>query len=219
MFSVTRRDVATPRRRKKSERCSSLAAACSFSPQDPTFAPLDPRSTDPRTRFVRIMTWHMLESMFKLLLALLVGIVSPLCCCEATALAGTSCAVVGVATSDTRSDEASCCGGCRDRASDAAALAPHQVASKAAPRDPTHPGTCPTCPKCKGVQSIALDHGPKLPALDNTWTTLATITIAAILDSSHSMNSIGSRPPSWRADPPSVKANRDALRWHCALIV
>ncbi|MBX3392756.1 MAG: hypothetical protein KF787_08920 [Phycisphaeraceae bacterium] len=146
----------------------------------------------------------MRHPLLRILVALLIGVWSPLCCCQAMALAGNVCE----GTHQIKTD--SCC---------------HEESHPGEDETPANHGgslpvDCPSCPSCQGTSGGAgLTAEAKLPTLEQKWNALATIALAVLFDLPQSDEVISLGRPPWWNDPPFVKANREALRWHCALIV
>lgn len=59
----------------------------------------------------------------------------------------------------------------------------------------------------------------RLPAVANEPDAAASLVLAALLDVAHPNAAVGAERRSWSSDPPFVRANRDLLRWHCALTI
>lgn len=107
----------------------------------------------------------------------------------------------------------SCCHGCQDVSG---------VDEGESPIDPerSHQNDCPSCPSCKGpTTSALLNADAKPPTMEQDWSSIATPVLAVYLDSISCYQAVRPNRPSWWRDPPFVNANRDALRWHCALIL
>jgi hypothetical protein len=152
----------------------------------------------------------MRHPLLRILVALIIGVVTPVCCCQAMALAGSICdgrhAVV------TKAD--SCCHECPDgRASDHRQEAPSD-------EQPPLPGDCPSCPSCEGTSGgTGAKAEVNLPVFEKVWNALATIAVVVLWSLPPLEAQVAPAPPGWAADPPFLKANREALRWHCALLV
>lgn len=170
----------------------------------------------------------MRHPLLRILVALLIGVVTPLCCCQAAALAGGACSGghVSTAVSD------SCCGGCDSGAGsdERPAEQPCSDQSQDDQQDqsqdqpcqdqPSHPGKCPSCPSCQGTSSgTGVNAEARLPAFEQQWNALATFTLTVLWTIDAPETNLASRPPGWAKSPPHLKANRDAQRWHCALLV
>jgi len=152
----------------------------------------------------------MRHPLLRILVALLIGVATPVCCCQAMALAGGVCdGRFGAAA-----ESASCCHQCPD--------SPLSDQEQEAPTDevPPSPSDCPSCPSCQGTSGgTGVKAEANLPVFEKVWNALATIAVAVLwsllpLDAQNTP-----APPGWAADPPFLKANREALRWHCALLV
>ncbi len=59
----------------------------------------------------------------------------------------------------------------------------------------------------------------RLPAFDQHWNALATIALVALWTVDATDANLVLRQPGWALSPPYLKANRDAQRWQCALLV
>ncbi len=152
----------------------------------------------------------MRHPLLRILVALLIGVVSPLCCCRAMAVVGTPCGGAHVAAVESES----CCGGCVGD--------PASEQGREAPTDerPHAPGECPSCPSCDGVAGgAAAKVESKLPAFEPQPEWLAAVTVAVLWNLPPLDLTSAVRSPGWASDPPFLKANREALRWHCALLV
>ncbi len=151
----------------------------------------------------------MRHPLLRILVALLIGVVTPLCCCQAMALAGSLCNGRQAAATEL----GSCCHECPlDPASD----------QRQTPTDdqPPLPGECPSCPSCQGTSGgTGAKSEASLPAFEQQWHASAMVAIAVVWNFSNPGPEATPSQPRWTADPPHLKANREALRWHCALLV
>lgn len=163
----------------------------------------------------------MRHPLLRILVALLIGVISPLCCCQAAALVGGGCG----GGHEIAAKVESCCGGCSGKAESGEEQTPAPLPTDApsdVPSDDHHgpPGKCPSCPTCQGTSAGA---GAKaeatLPAFEPQWNALATISLAVLWDLPTLGTTTEAAPPGWAIDPPHLRANRAALRWYCALIV
>jgi hypothetical protein len=149
----------------------------------------------------------MRHPLLRILAALLIGVWSPLCCCQASAWMGRSCSDRGHARA--WGDES--CGCCTDEAPS------DDEPDCRFPEDGTRPG-CPACPACQGsVGASGLIPSSKaqqyhmgieaipMPAHRSSATSLPWDDKLSILTPGHSSA--------------HIRANRAALRWHCALNV
>ncbi|HMN95710.1 MAG TPA: hypothetical protein PKC43_03460 [Phycisphaerales bacterium] len=148
-------------------------------------------------------------SLVRIILALLVGVWSPLCCCQAMALVGRACergALRGA-------EAAGCCSRC---AADDGVPASQDDAAPTRPADQL-PGGCDSCPACLGAIGIAV----KLESL--TMIPDAGSDERASVDPRPSPRQRIRRDDAGSLSGPrpsqSLRANRPALRWHCTLIV
>lgn len=151
----------------------------------------------------------MRHPLLRILVALLIGVVTPLCCCQAMALAGSICDGRHAETTSS----ASCCHECPGDPG------PDQQQDSPTDDDSDTPGDCRSCPSCQGASGGA---GAKaevnLPAIEKVLDTLETIAVAVLWSLPPLESQDASAPPGWAAAPPFLKANREALRWHCALL-
>jgi hypothetical protein len=153
----------------------------------------------------------MLRVWIHLLLVLLIGSSSPICCCRAMALLGGSC---GPERSEAMvlADAAVACGGgcCR-------------TGPATADRDDEDGGDRGPVPDCAECPACHVDVAGPRGELDAT--SLAAIAAAFALveqegrsiDACAAPDEVDQCAPE-RSDPPSLRANRCALRWHCALV-
>lgn len=151
----------------------------------------------------------MRNPLLRILAALVIGVWSPLCCCQVTALIGTACRSIAEAPVA----KAGCCSKCHEESKQRDG--DHSNDPKGSPLS-----ECPSCPSCQGTSSGAgLKAESTSPAIERACDTAAVI-VAVVLHDQPRMGAMV-RPilPSWWGDPPFVRANREALRWQCALIV
>lgn len=152
----------------------------------------------------------MRHPLLRILVALLIGVVTPLCCCQATAIVGSGCGEPHTAAIKPNS----CCNGCADD--------PASKQHRDAPTDnePPAPGKCPSCPSCDGTPAgTAINVEARLPAFEHDWDVIATLALAVLWDLPSLETRVTASPPGWASDPPFLKANREAQRWYCALVV
>ncbi|MGD9688403.1 MAG: hypothetical protein AB7K52_04455 [Phycisphaerales bacterium] len=152
----------------------------------------------------------MRHPVLRILVALFIGVVSPLCCCQVMELTGSACG----GTHEVTAKSESCCSGC---SSDPAPIHDQQAP---ADDDEHSPGKCPSCPSCQGTSvGAGVKFESKTPVLNHQLHALATLALAVVwnppLPAAQAVPSL----PAWAFDPPYLKANREALRWHCALLV
>jgi len=155
---------------------------------------------------------------FRVLVALLIGVWSPLCCCQAMTLVGRAC-------ESTASDvvaQSTCCPNCPTETSEATEDESRPPASAPDNGQSTHPDDCPSCPSCQGLSGgVGLNVEAELPTFEQQWSAIATIALAVILELPWTDEMMVRGRPPWPwggwGSPPHVKANRDAQRWHCAL--
>lgn len=151
----------------------------------------------------------------RVLIAVLLGLWSSLCCCQARAIIGQSCGG-GQATQFTQAapgSPRSCCHSHdeqRDRGGDN-----HDPDGG----DGDSQRKSPVCPSCQSPQGTA---GPKLESGPQDWerarVAVVTFVLADILPAPEHAPLVLSTPGR-DSTPAAPRANRDALRWHCALIV
>jgi hypothetical protein len=172
--------------------------------------------------------YSMRHPLLRILVALLIGVVTPLCCCQAAALAGGACAGKHVAAAESDS----CCGGRvgETRTDEGPAEQPCQDQPRDDSQDqsqdrpdhdqPSPPGKCPSCPSCQGTSAgTGISAEARLPAFEQQWNALATFALAVLWTMEAPEALVAPHPPGWAHYPPHLKANRDAQRWHCALLV
>lgn len=151
----------------------------------------------------------MRHPLLRILFALLIGAWLPLCCCQATALARTACG--GLHTPQVQAN--SCCQGCDEEPR-------HGEDYATGEHESSLPGDCVSCPASQGTSGGAgLTVEAKLPTLEQKWNATASIALAVLFDLRQPDEATGPGHPLWWDDVASIKANRDALRWHCALII
>lgn len=172
----------------------------------------------------------MRHPLLRILIALLVGMASPLCCCQAALFTGDTCGpspVVVVFTPEAAPTPA----------------APSRCCSSAKCHDEQPPATSPTNSDTDNHNSPAHTHNPSQPC-DTCPTCYSTIKQASIDNlSSSTLNAFAKQylcsdaafptlvellrlelhakqPQAYsQSDDAHIRPNRAALRWHCALIV
>lgn len=145
----------------------------------------------------------------RILLALLIGVWSPLCCCQAKALAGIACSPSLAAEAATDS----CCHECNDESVPSDDDWPDEHGG-------SPPGDCHSCPSCRGISvGAGLQTESKLSMDEQGWNALATLALPVLHGHPRPDDAIVASRPSWWESPPHVRANRDVQRWHCALIL
>ncbi len=152
---------------------------------------------------------RMPHSLLRILVALLIGVWSPLCCCQAMMLAGSVCEISHsvAAVSD------SCCHNCEDRP-----VSENEHPSSGL--DGQHPSDCKSCPSCQGLSSGAgLKIEAGLASVEEQWNAIATIARDVFFHVPRRDDAIVPGRPLWWGSPPYVKANRETLLWHCALTI
>ena len=152
----------------------------------------------------------MRHPLLRILVALLIGIIMPLCCCQAASFVGGHCS--GIVEAAQIVD--SCCHESEDESS---APPDNDGTERNAPQPAE---TCPSCPSCQGsVAGNGAKSEATIPSFKSQWDALATFAFAIVWNSLLGEAQAPSVPPGWRSDPPFLRANRDAQRWYCALIV
>ncbi len=156
----------------------------------------------------------MRHPLLRILVALLIGVITPLCCCQAAAIAGGACDRSPAATQALDS----CCGGCP--ADPASNRTPDKSEDEPGNDQQPNPSNCKSCPSCQGTSGGTGNIAEaRLPVLKLEWNTLATLAIAISWATDAPEPKPARRPPGWADSAPYLKANRDAQRWHCALLV
>ena len=159
----------------------------------------------------------MRHPLLRILVALLMGVVTPLCCCQAAAVAGGGC----TRTQASAPEADTCGGGCSgetacDRGSGESGDEPDSD------RHPV-PGSCSSCPSCQGTSGGTGSTGgsaeSRLPVFKQDWNGLETFSLELSWVTGAPESALVPRAPGWVQSPPYLKANRDAQRWYCALIV
>lgn len=59
----------------------------------------------------------------------------------------------------------------------------------------------------------------RLPVSEPHWDAFSTLSLAALWELPSTALRVSPALPGWTLAPPFLKANRDAQRWHCALLV
>ena len=153
----------------------------------------------------------MLQSSFRILVALLMAVWMPLCCCQSAMLFGASCQM-DLQIEESTGSVSSCCSGKVDVAED----------STCEDLDPNCHGlkSCKCCRIAKRAIGSGLDAASSNPRFEQTEVSLPIAHLAsAIPDLGLATTLSESLPFHDYAAPPALRANRAALRWHCALIV
>lgn len=151
----------------------------------------------------------MRHPLLRILVALLIGLWSPLCCCQAMTLAGSTCgdAVPEVASSD------SCCQDLASSSSDAGDCESGQW-------DVPAPSDCSSCPSCQGTSGGAgLKVDSRLPSVSHEFNLVATLANTYVLSLPKPDEAVKPSARSWWRTPLHLRANRVSQRWHCALVV
>lgn len=150
--------------------------------------------------------------LLRMLLALIIGLWSPMCCCRAMAMTGMACGGSG-------ETESAAVDGCCDESPDRSPAG--EEPGSCPDRSEPAPLGCPSCPACNGAPGVSSGAGIKgearLEAAGQEWTPQACVVWATLGREAGWLVSAGPARPPWRGVMPHVKANRDAQRWHCAL--
>ena len=149
----------------------------------------------------------MRHPLLRIVLALLVGLMSPMCCCYAAAVAEAACSsLAGVKHAERRS----CCNSCSE----------DDAAPDSAPAETgKHDNGRPDCASCGGA-AVAVNSVPvvtfKASAVTDLTPILAAIAPLSDLGDPMSRGILGPFHAPRRA---AAHAGRDAQRWHCARIL
>ncbi len=156
----------------------------------------------------------MRHPLLRILVALLIGVVTPLCCCQAALLVDSACDGNHLVAAETDP----CCGGCSTETASRQASDPQRDHSNE--EQPLSPDECPSCPSCQGTSGgTGVKAESRLPAFEQQWDALATFALAVLWTIPNPDAKVLPLSPGWALGPPYLKANREALRWHCALVV
>jgi len=162
----------------------------------------------------------MRHPLLRILVALLVGMITPLCCCRATAMLGTECG--GWDARDARVARIqgiridSCC----DRPGNARSNQTQDAPADDQQPSPEHAPTCPACPSCNGtLTGTGINVENRSPVSEHEWDGIVTLALAMALECPPLQTQAVALLSGWVSDPPFLIANREALRWHCALLV
>jgi len=154
----------------------------------------------------------MRHPLMRILVALLVGVWAPICCCRATTFLNTSCRET--VAHATVSEESCCSRGCRTSTPEATP-----------DHDPLHdgrlpPGGCKTCPSCVGSSGASgVLTGKDGPSKATAMNEVPAMLPAPIVVVRRGMPVAPPNTRNWSGDQGCQRANRSALRWHCALNV
>lgn len=168
-------------------------------------------------------TWfgHMRHPLLRILVALIVGLWSPMCCCQAAMFIGGACPSCPRPETPAPEPEPECCcckhaptpapgSSCGDSPTQADS-SPHQPDSK-------HP--CNSCPACKGSAATTASASAAisfhLPALQ--FDLFATLLLANF-DCPVFSPQLDRPTAQWSPRGCIPRESRDVLRRHCALIV
>jgi hypothetical protein len=162
-------------------------------------------------------------TLLRILMAIVVGLGSPLCCCQAAMITG---AVTGTAGQCPMGEEratpssarSSCCDHCRD---EPAAGQPPSGDSDSSDHQssPCDRTPCNDCPGCQGVLGLArLDDGGA--ALKSLALAMTVLFIAPPVVLAPVVYTLENESPPQPPDHLDCDAGgRVLLRWHCALVI
>lgn len=157
---------------------------------------------------------------FRILIALLMAACAPLCCCQAsswlgfvrgTAAAAAPTLAFSSAEDGSDGDKAPCCELCIKRSSQKRSQHENE-------QTPCESG-CKVCPSCQGVAGgSGLDGHVKVPQF-NAGEILPPPFLWAVLCCVIEPHGVLISGPARDGQPACARANRELLRWQCALIV
>lgn len=150
------------------------------------------------------LTVSMHHPLFHILIAMLVGVCSPLCCCQMTAMAGGACGAFESAESV--ADD--CC-----RSSES--QRPSEDDPSRSGREGSGSRDCQSCPGASVDAGLTVDS--RLPTLERRWNAIATIEVRVQFQLIEADGKSVLCDAPRRGRPPRVKSNRAVQRWHCAL--
>ena len=174
-----------------------------------SYGPQCATTHEPGESSADILIGTMRHPLLRILIALLIGVASPVCCCQVMALAGSACE-----SGHAAAEADSCCHECPfDPASDDL----EEVRSDAPLPSSSD---CPSCPSCRGASvGKAAKSEANFPVFEEFWDTLATLSLAVLWELPALEAKCATVRPGWGDDPAFLKSNREALRWHCTLLV
>jgi len=152
--------------------------------------------------------------LLRILCALFIGVISPLCCCRAAAVMGIPCPAT---PRDVVEPARACCGNaaCKETSPD---REPEPLENRPTPvDDPAE--SCPACPSCDG-QLVTIDS-----ALTVKFTPAKPVPFPAEVFAADPLDQLGWgwRQPRDRATDQcraaAMHTGREAHRWHCALLI
>lgn len=151
----------------------------------------------------------MRHPLLRILVALLIGLWSPLCCCQAMTLAGSICDFVAA-------EQASSDSCCQNRESPPPGADDCSLDQGEVPA----PTECSSCPSCQGTSGGAGSNAEsRLPSVSHEFNSVATLASCRVFGLSKPDEAVKPSGLSWWRTPLHLRANRDSLRWHCALVV
>jgi len=165
----------------------------------------------------------MQRPLFHILLAFIVGVWSPLCCCQAALLVSdltgmpSRCGTSGIADAIDSRPAAHCCGGCcgeRDQQP-----MPSNDSDTRHEQSPCESTPCHDCPACQGTVGIpngTVDSSSALKSIAYQFAIPAPTTLSTWSVAPHPFPAVVGKPVdhSGRGD-----GGRAILRLHCALLV
>lgn len=163
--------------------------------------------------------------LLRILAAFLIGLWSPLCCCQSEVLLGSHCpsqdAAINAPPSASPKTK-SCCGsgdscGKQDR-SRAPAQSQEPSTDPLSPATEDSPTSCNSCPSCLTTAREGFAR-QSVETESASWISFS-VPPATLWEppSLHQLRHSDCKP-SWPVEFHHLRANRSALRWHCALIV
>lgn len=173
----------------------------------------------------------MRHPLLRILVALFVGVWSPLCCCQAALLAGTSCPTDGSARTSHSNDESPaerplCCSkeGCGQQRGVEAGRSADPESGPFDGHTPTDRPECPSCPACRGdaAGSGLLNAEPKPERHSESESPgfVNAVALATGLKFECTLGAGGGWGVRLRDGALAhLHTNRDAQRWHCALVI
>lgn len=160
------------------------------------------------------MIRSMRHPVLRILVAVLTGLLSPLCCCQAALLLGDGCTFADPQMG-TQTVSACCCEDDNSETEQSGSRIDGDSESPDLPGD-----DCKSCPSCQGVAAgTGLAHLSATPNTGLDVDSLATAALAALADELDVARAFLTLSPALRRESPHLRSNRAALRWHCALIV
>ena len=164
----------------------------------------------------------MTSPFLRIVLALVIGLWSPLCCCQAAMVAGALTGTPGDCTGSNKKTAASpikvgCCDHCGDEPSNPGSS--DHSSSTNHDRSPGDRSPCNDCPGCQGTLGLSrLDKADT--AMQALALAMAVLVIVVPVDLPLTLPTV--TLPFWPRLPdhlPLYAGGRSLLRWHCALVV